>query len=222
MTVELTLASTISTVEITPSLPTINVGDTVQLTATAKDASGATVLVSGFDWSVTFGIDFASVDASGLVTGLASGRATVRATETESGIFGETTVSVGVAPPPRQLCFDQDLQPILDQRCVSCHGGSSPDAGLDLSAGVAYANLLNVPSGENSQFLLVAPGNSADSYLIMKMMDDARTSGRSMRYGLSDADIALFAEWIDLGADSCVTLPSGTGYVDVILRGSQR
>lgn len=31
-----------------------------------------------------------------------------------------------------QIVYDRDIQPIFDQHCVSCHGGSSPDAGLAL------------------------------------------------------------------------------------------
>jgi len=42
-------------------------------------------------------------------------------------------------PPPwgtRPVSFLRDIQPILDQHCVACHGGLKPSAGLDLSGGL--------------------------------------------------------------------------------------
>ena len=94
----LALASTITTVEVTPNPAEVDVGDNVQLTAASKDAAGATVLVpvtSAYTWAVTDGEAHASVDADGLVTGLAEGTATVRATEKESGVAGDAQVYTG-------------------------------------------------------------------------------------------------------------------------------
>jgi len=83
----LTLASTITEVQVTPRSASVGVDQTVQLTATARNEDGDTVLVpaeGGFTWEVIDGGAFASVDQDGLVRGIAQGTATVRATETES------------------------------------------------------------------------------------------------------------------------------------------
>jgi mono/diheme cytochrome c family protein len=42
-------------------------------------------------------------------------------------------------PPPwgdRPVSFLRDIQPVLDRRCVSCHGGLKPAGGLDFSGGL--------------------------------------------------------------------------------------
>ncbi len=85
--IRLTLWSTICTVQVAPNPASVNVGSTVQLTATAKNSNDEIVLVpetGGFVWEVIDGAAYASVDQNGLVTGLAEGTATVRAAETES------------------------------------------------------------------------------------------------------------------------------------------
>jgi hypothetical protein len=103
--VNLTLASTIDHIEISPNPASVYVGAYVALTATAVDAQGDTVVVctdSPFNWSVTSGGDKASVDEhSGVVTGSAEGSATVQATEPESGALGTSLVQVGQQIDPR-------------------------------------------------------------------------------------------------------------------------
>jgi hypothetical protein len=101
VTVPVTMDSTIASVAVTPNPASVTVNGTIQLTATAQDASGATVLVpttDAFTWAVTAGGSVASVDGNGLVTGLAAGSATVQATEKESGVSGTTQVTVPPVP----------------------------------------------------------------------------------------------------------------------------
>jgi probable HAF family extracellular repeat protein len=93
--VSITMESTIAKVEITPSEATLSVGQTVQLTATAKDADGNIVLVpaGGFSWQSS-NPAVAEVDSSGKVTAKAEGSATITATEKESQKSGNATVNV--------------------------------------------------------------------------------------------------------------------------------
>lgn len=70
-----TSSSPVSGIGVTPSTATIEVGDTVDLTATLYP-SGATGTIT---WSVTSGDTYASVN-NGTVTGLAEGTATITAT----------------------------------------------------------------------------------------------------------------------------------------------
>ena len=35
-------------------------------------------------------------------------------------------------PPPGDLTFEKDILPIFEARCLGCHAGESPKAGLDL------------------------------------------------------------------------------------------
>jgi hypothetical protein len=95
----LTMDSTIVKVEITPPEATLSVGQTVQLTATAKDADGNIVLVpaGGFSWQSSNSA-VAEVDSGGKVTAKAEGSATITATEKESGKSGSASIKVGTTP----------------------------------------------------------------------------------------------------------------------------
>jgi probable HAF family extracellular repeat protein len=91
----LTMDSTIVKVEVSPPEATLSVGETLQLTATAKDADGNIILVpeGGFSWQSS-NPTVAEVDSSGKVTAKAEGSATITATEKESQKSGNATVNV--------------------------------------------------------------------------------------------------------------------------------
>ncbi len=75
--------------------------------------------------------------------------------------------------------------------------------GLDLSAGKAYAGLVNVAAAQCSdQRKRVLPGQPSQSYLIDKMMNVDICSGTKMpKVGLlPQAQITTIADWICAGA----------------------
>src|SRR2546422_50541 len=86
----------VASVALTPASATIQVGQTQQLAATLKDASGNTLSGRAVIWSSPTP-SVASVSSSGLVTGLAAGSAVI--TATSEGQSGTATLTV-VAPPP--------------------------------------------------------------------------------------------------------------------------
>lgn len=106
--------------------------------------------------------------------------------------------------------FQEDgLQPTLESiqenifntSCAvsGCHLGASPPEGLDLSAGMAEANLIGVDSREKPEFKRVDPGNPDDSYLLMKIEGDSRIIGQRMPIGrpaLPAEQISVIREWI--------------------------
>jgi uncharacterized protein YjdB len=81
------------------SAPTtmIRVGDTVQLTASARDADGNVLEGRSFTWTSGIGT-VASVSPNGLVTGLVKGASEIRATT--EGVTGTVVITVAVAPRP--------------------------------------------------------------------------------------------------------------------------
>jgi uncharacterized protein YjdB len=85
----------VATVSVAPQAPSILVNGTVQLSATMKDASGATLSGRAVSWS-TSASGVATVTAAGLVRGVAAGQATI--TATSEGQTGSTTVTVTVPP----------------------------------------------------------------------------------------------------------------------------
>lgn len=103
---------------------------------------------------------------------------------------------------------DADLSPFgavdkaIFQRlsCNSCHGGDAPAAGLDLTTGRAHASLVGTASTRKPGELLVAPGDTARSFLYRVLT----TGDESVRYShpvffVEDDRVPLLelvAEWI--------------------------
>src|SRR3989441_968895 len=87
----------VASVAVTPASATIQVGQTQQLAATLKDASGNTLSGRAVSWSSATP-SVASVSSNGLVTGLAAGSAVITATsEGQSGTAAITVTTVPVA-----------------------------------------------------------------------------------------------------------------------------
>lgn len=87
----------ITTVTVTPATPSVQVGATTTLTATARDAGGQ-IVGTPFTWSSSAS-GVASVSVNGVVTGVSEGQATITATA-PNGVFGTATVTVTPAPQP--------------------------------------------------------------------------------------------------------------------------
>lgn len=101
-----------------------------------------------------------------------------------------------------------DVQPIFTANCAfsGCHAGGTPALGQNLSAGQAYASIVNVASQEAPDLLRVHPSFPDSSYLIHKIQGTQGTvggSGGRMPLGgaaLSADDIATIRAWITAGA----------------------
>ena len=95
----------VASVEVTPSAAVlVSLGETVQLTAGARDSSGRAIPGATFHWaSSDDGI--ATVSETGLVTAVANGLVTI--TATSAGVEG--TAAIGIAQEAVQLAFT--LQP---------------------------------------------------------------------------------------------------------------
>src|SRR5207245_1437105 len=87
----------VATVTLTPASATLNEGQTLQLTATLKDANGNVLIGRSITWSSS-NSSAATVNATGLVTGVVAGSATITATsEGQSGTSAITVVHMPVA-----------------------------------------------------------------------------------------------------------------------------
>src|SRR5438046_1012384 len=85
----------VASVTVSPSTASVQVGQTVQLTATPKDASGNPLSGRTVSWGSS-NTAVATVTASGLVTGKAAGTATI--TATSEGRSGPSTITVTPVP----------------------------------------------------------------------------------------------------------------------------
>ena len=81
------------------------------------------------------------------------------------------SISAPIATPS----FSRDIAPILEETCASsgaCHGGSSPQLGMSLSLGRAYASLVNVPSSTVPGMMRVRPGLPDSSFMFRVLSTD--------------------------------------------------
>lgn len=85
---------------------------------------------------------------------------------------------------------------------LGCHDPLGRQQGLILTAGRAYADIVNVPSTEIASLKLVTPGDPNNSYLFRKITGAGITGDRMPQGGpfLNDAQIKLVNDWIRRGA----------------------
>ena len=95
--------------------------------------------------------------------------------------------SAAANTPPR---FDEDIRPVLESNCVSCHGGDAPQQGLDVRT--AESILKGGNSGPAIEI-----GSSERSILVERIVAGTMPPGDS---NLASSDIALIRDWIDEGA----------------------
>ena len=90
-----TTSVSVASVTVSPATPSVTVGQTVQLSATMKDANSNTLTGRTATW-VSSNTNVATVTGSGLVTGVTAGTATI--TATSEGKNGTATVTVSNVP----------------------------------------------------------------------------------------------------------------------------
>ena len=114
--------------------------------------------------------------------------------------------------PPKggaTISFARNIQPIFNRSCAvaaSCHAGPG-SANLDLTAGLAYRQIVNVQSTQQRGLKRVDPGNPDKSYLVRKIQGGPNISGTSMPQGcpstplsgaqcLAADDTAAIIQWV--------------------------
>lgn len=93
-------------------------------------------------------------------------------------------------PPPEEVSYQQDVQPIWDAACVSCHGNIPPN----LESGSSYNNLIN--GG------YVVAGNAEESTLYHSLLGIEGVSLMPPAGKLPDSQINIVKKWIDDGAEN--------------------
>ncbi len=99
--------------------------------------------------------------------------------------------------------FANDIQPIFNNNCAlsDCHN-STAQAGLVLSQGVAYNNIVNVASTQVPALMRVSPSDATNSYLVKKI-EGTQTVGTRMPQGrgaLNSVSIQNIKNWVNRGA----------------------
>jgi len=180
----------------TPSSLSLSIGDTARVELSGglppysitkpPDPSVVSALVSGSTLTVV---------------GLGTGSTTVQVSDEASP---RNTISVPVSVQTG-ISFSSQIQPIFDNHsygCTSCHGGT---AGLFLTRGQSYDNLVNVQAqtGLCTDRKRVLPGNASASALFLRL--SGFTCGDRMPQGaspISQTDVNLIRDWINQGAQN--------------------
>ena len=169
----------VATVEVTPSAQTITAfGNTVQLTAVAKDAQGGTLSGKTFSWTSS-ATGVAAVNASGVVTAAGNGTATI--TATTDGVSG--SVSVAVAQQPAQLAIRTQPsgaasgQPFVTQPVIEVQDANGNVVTIDNSTIVTAALTQGSGTLEGTLTATAAAGIAA--------FTDLEISGTVGDYGLT-------------------------------------
>src|SRR3989442_2577709 len=117
-----------------------------------------------------------------------------------SSAFGETKL-----PPStnRKIDFEKDIQPVLSQKCYSCHGEDAQQSGLRLDR---RQNALR--GGDYGPVII--PGKSAESKLIRRLVNSDGGLQMPPTGPLSDEEIGILRAWIDQGADFRIQVQEDT------------
>src|SRR3954447_21161061 len=105
-------------------------------------------------------------------------------------ILGAWTMSAAQAPA--KVDFGRDIQPLLREHCLECHGPSQQMRGLRLDR-----RRDALPNRVGANGARIVPGNSAESVLFK------RVSGGQMPPAgpLTAEKVAVLKKWIDEGAE---------------------
>ncbi len=194
------------TFTLTPTSGSITAaGQTVVLSGTAQDSNG-----------VHLGVTWTSRDATIVTVTPAAGTSPSNATAGRAtGAFGPATVQVVLTAGTRRdsaavtvnvpVSFGTDVQPIFTANCAvaGCHTGAAPTGSMNLSAGNAYANTVNVAAVGLAGQTRIIPGDASNSYLIRKLEGGPNIAGTRMPQGqapLPQATIDIIRAWIGQGA----------------------
>ncbi|GBD32112.1 MAG: hypothetical protein KatS3mg081_2171 [Gemmatimonadales bacterium] len=114
-------------------------------------------------------------------------------------------------PGNNQVSFSQQIQPIFTASCAlgGCHGSGNlqpPEKPMNLSAGQAYSNTVNVSSAQLGSMDRIEPGQPDQSYLVHKIQGThLQVGGSGVRMPatgnfLSQSQIDLIRTWVAQGA----------------------
>ena len=103
-----------------------------------------------------------------------------------------TTQPTATDTPPEDnfVSFSNDVYPIIQFRCLNCHGGEKIEEGLNLTD---YFGLMN----GSINGAIVTPGDAENS-LFVEMVASQKMPKRGAK--LTPAQVQLFRDWVNQGA----------------------
>jgi hypothetical protein len=186
---------------VTASPAEVLVGGTISLLASAHDSDAGPSALS-YAWSSDSGTFDDATAAAPTFTCTAPGAVTL----TLSVADGDPADTCAAVATTTVTCTPTvaEVQSIIDANCVSCHSSTRPARGLDLGD---IRTSVGVPAAGCADKLRIAPGQSAHSYIVDKLLGVAQDggcySGRQMPLNkppLAASEVATIKAWIDAGA----------------------
>jgi hypothetical protein len=98
--------------------------------------------------------------------------------------------------------LDMEVREILGHNCATsiCHAGKRPKMDLSLEADDIPANMIDVPSRQDSDLMLIDTGDPSRSYLLLKITGGEGMKGRKMpimKDSLDEKEIRAITEWVE-------------------------
>jgi uncharacterized membrane protein len=118
-------------------------------------------------------------------------------TGSASGSAGDAQPTLATDPtvasadaPAAAVSFAKDVMPIIQSRCINCHGGERIEAGLSLRT---YEDIM--AGSENGP--VIVPGNAAKSFLV-ELVASQKMPKRGPK--LTPPQVQLITDWVNSGA----------------------
>jgi len=112
------------------------------------------------------------------------------AAPTDTAAATEAPAATEPAAQGATVSFAHDVLPIIESRCINCHGGDRTEKDLDLKT---YADMMQ--GSENGP--VVTAGNAADSKLV-ELITNQKMPKRGPK--LTPPQVQLIMEWVNQGA----------------------
>lgn len=98
--------------------------------------------------------------------------------------------STNTPPAESQVSFNNEVFPIIESRCLNCHGGDRIEEGLDMTS---YAGVM---AGSVNGAVII-PGDAENS-LFVELVATQKMPKRGAK--LTPAMVQLFQDWVNQGA----------------------
>ena len=131
--------------------------------------------------------EVSSVQSSAQLSAAASSEASVSSVASESS---SASISSEAASASGTVSFSKDILPLLQKRCVNCHGGQRTEAALRLNS---YDGLM--AGSENGA--VIVPGDPANSPFV-DLVQRQKMPKRGTK--LTPDEVKLFSDWVAQGA----------------------